>query len=133
MDSSFFYLLAADVILFLHMFIIVFNVFGLILIFIGYALKWSWVRNPWFRFVHIAAISMVVVQSWIGVACPFTTLEMVLRSKAGEAVYTGTFISHWLESFLYFQASPWVFVIIYTAFGALVVVSWFMVHPRPFK
>lgn len=133
MDSSFFYLLAADVILFLHMFIIVFNVFGLILIFIGYALKWSWVRNPWFRFVHIAAISMVVVQSWIGVACPFTTLEMVLRSKAGEAVYTGTFISHWLESFLYYQASPWVFVIIYTAFGALVVVSWFMVHPRPFK
>ena len=115
------------------MFIIVFNVFGLILIFIGYALKWSWVRNPWFRFAHIAAISMVVVQSWIGVACPFTTLEMVLRSKAGEAVYTGTFISHWLESFLYYQASPWVFVIIYTAFGALVVVSWFMVHPRPFK
>jgi hypothetical protein len=133
MDSSFFYLLAADVILFLHMFIIVFNVFGLILIFIGYALKWSWVRNPWFRFVHITAISMVVVQSWIGVACPFTNLEMVLRSKAGEAVYTGTFISHWLESFLYYQASPWVFVIIYTAFGALVVVSWFMVHPRPFK
>lgn len=133
MDSSFFYLLAADVILFLHMFIIVFNVFGLILIFIGYALKWSWVRNPWFRFVHIAAISMVVIQSWIGVTCPFTTLEMVLRSKAGEAVYTGTFISHWLERFLYYQASPWVFVIIYTAFGALVVVSWFMVHPRPFK
>jgi Protein of Unknown function (DUF2784) len=133
MDSSFFYLLAADVILFLHVFIVAFNVFGLILIFIGYFLKWSWVRNPWFRFAHVAAISVVIVQSWIGLACPFTTLEMALRSKAGETVYSGTFVSHWLESILYYQASPWFFVIIYTAFGAFVVVSWFMVRPYPFK
>ena len=133
MDSSFFYLLAADVILFLHVLIVVFNIFGLILIIIGYFLKWSWVRNPWFRFAHIAAISVVIVQSWFGAICPFTTLEMTLRSKAGETVYQGTFISHWLESILYYHATPWFFVIIYTAFGALVVVSWFMVRPRSFK
>lgn len=133
MDSSFFYLFAADVILFLHVLIVAFNVFGLILIFIGYVLTWSWIRNPWFRFTHLASISVVVVQAWIGVVCPFTTLEMALRSKAGETVYSGSFISHWLESILYYQASPWIFVIIYTAFGALVVVSWFMVRPRPFK
>ena len=133
MDSSFFYLLAADVILFLHVCIVVFNVFSLILIFIGYFLKWSWVRNPWFRFAHVAAISVVIVQSWIGLACPFTTLEMALRSKAGETVYSGTFVSHWLESILYYQASPWFFVIVYTIFGSLVFISWFMVRPRPFK
>ena len=133
MDSSFFYLLAADVILFLHVCIVVFNVFSLILIFIGYFLKWSWVRNPWFRFAHVAAISVVIVQSWIGLACPFTTLEMALRSKAGETVYSGTFVSHWLESILYYQASPWFSVIVYTIFGSLVFISWFMVRPRPFK
>lgn len=133
MGSPFFYLLAADVILFLHMLIVVFNIFGLILIFAGHVLRWSWVRNPWFRYVHIAAISVVIVQSWIGFACPFTTLEMALRSKAGETVYSGTFVSHWLESILFYQASPWVFVTIYTGFGALVIVSWFMVRPRPFK
>ena len=133
MDSSFFYLLAADVVLFLHVLIVVFNVFGLILIVIGYVLKWSWVRNPWFRFTHIAAISVVIVQSWFGAICPFTVLEMTLRSKAGETVYSGTFISHWLESILYYQVSPWSFVIIYTTFGALVVVSWIMVRPRSFK
>ena len=133
MDASFFYLLAADVILFLHMLIVVFNVLGLIFIFVGYALKWSWVRNPWFRFAHVVAISVVVIQSWIGVACPFTSLEMALRSTAGETVYSGTFISHWLESLLYYEASPLVFVIIYTVFGLLVVVSWFVVRPRRFK
>ena len=110
-----------------------FNVLGLVLIFLGYILKWSWVRNPWFRVVHIVIIGVVIIQSWIGVTCPFTSLEMALRSKAGVEVYSGTFISHWLESILYYQASPWVFVILYTAFGALVVASWFMVRPRPFK
>ena len=133
MASSFFYLLAADVILFLHVLIVIFNVFGLVLIIIGYVLKWSWVRNSWFRFAHVAAISVVIVQSWIGVACPFTTLEMALRSKAGETVYSGTFISHWLDSILFYQASPWFFVIIYMVFGLLVVVSWIVVRPRPFK
>ena len=133
MDSSFFYLLVADVILFLHVLIVVFNVFGLILIIIGYVRKWSWICNPWFRYAHVAAISIVIVQSWVGVACPFTNLEMALRSKAGETVYSGTFISHWLESILYYQASPLDFVIIYTVFGALVIAGWFMVRPRPFK
>ena len=133
MDASFFYLLAADVILFLHVLIVIFNVFGLVLIIIGYVLKWSWIRNPWFRFSHVAAISVVIIQSWIGVVCPFTTLEMALRSKAGETVYSGTFISHWLDSILFYQASPLFFVIIYTVFGLLVVVSWIVVRPRPFK
>lgn len=133
MTSSFFYLLAADVILFLHVLLVVFNVFGLVLIVIGYIRNWSWICNPWFRYFHIAAIIVVTVQSWIGVACPFTHLEMALRSKGGETVYPGTFISHWLESILYYQASPWVFVIIYTVFAALVIASWFMVRPRPFK
>ena len=133
MDLSSFYLLAADVILFLHVFVVVFNVLGLILILLGYILKWSWVRNPWFRVVHIAIIGIVIIQSWVGVVCPFTNLEMALRSKAGETVYSGTFISHWLESILYYQASPWVFVFIYTVFGAFVIASWFIVRPRPFK
>lgn len=133
MDLSSFYLLAADVILFLHVFVVVFNVLGLILILLGYILKWSWVRNPWFRVVHIVVIGIVIIQSWVGVVCPFTNLEMALRSKAGETVYSGTFISHWLESILYYQASPWVFVFIYTVFGAFVIASWFIVRPRPFK
>ena len=133
MDSTFFYLFAADVILFLHVLIVIFNVAGLILIFVGHALNWSWIRNPWFRLAHVVAISVVIVQSWIGVVCPFTSLEMTLRAKAGETVYSGTFISHWLENILYYQASPWFFIILYTVFGALVVAGWLIVRPRPFK
>ena len=133
MDSSTSFLIAADAVLLLHVLFVAFVVIGLVLIFIGKAWRWSWVRNPWFRASHLVTIVVIVVQSWLGVICPLTTLEMALRSKAGEAVYTGSFIAHWIERLLYYQAPWWVFVVCYTAFGALVIASWFWVKPRPFS
>ena len=132
MDSSFIYLFAANAILLLHVLFAAFVIFGLILIFTGKFLHWSWVRNPWFRTAHLASIGVVVIQSWLGVICPFTTWEMAFRSKSGDTVYTGTFISHWLDTILYYQAPAWMFVICYTAFGSVVVAAWFLVHPRSF-
>ncbi|MCP4299138.1 MAG: DUF2784 domain-containing protein, partial [Gammaproteobacteria bacterium] len=70
--------------------------------------------------------------SWLGVICPLTTWEMVLRERAGAATYSGTFISHWLETILYYQAPAWVFTVCYTVFAAVVVASWFWVRPRRF-
>jgi hypothetical protein len=121
----------ADAILLLHVLFVAFVVIGLALVFVGKALLWSWIRNPWFRIAHLAAIGIVVVQSWVGAICPLTSLEMVLRSRAGDAAYSGSFISHWLGTILYYQAPAWVFVVCYTAFGAVVVASWFWVRPRP--
>ena len=132
MDSSFIFLLAADAMLLLHVLFVAFLLVGLVLIFVGKFLNWAWVRNPWFRTAHLVAIGVVVIQSWLGVICPFTTWEMALRSRAGNAVYSGTFISHWLETILYYQTPAWVFVVCYTAFGALVAASWFLVRPRSF-
>jgi hypothetical protein len=93
---------------------------------------WAWVRNPWFRAAHLLAIGIVVSQAWLGIVCPLTTWENALREKAGETVYSGSFVAHWLEALLYYQAPPWVFVVAYTVFGGLVLISWFWVRPRPF-
>jgi len=130
MTSTTWLLLAADAILLLHALFVAFVIIGLVLIFAGRALDWSWVRNWWFRVSHLAAIGVVVVQAWFGVVCPLTTLEMVLRRQAGDATYAGTFISHWLESILYYRAPAWVFAACYTVFAALVVLSWFWVRPN---
>ena len=125
------YLIAADAVLLLHVLFVAFVVAGLLLIVMGGVLSWFWVRNRTFRVLHLAAIGVVVVQAWIGMICPLTTIEMWLRSNAGDAVYQGSFISHWLESILYYQAPAWVFVVCYTAFGIVVAGSWFLVRPRP--
>jgi hypothetical protein len=132
LDSTSFYLIAADAILLLHVLFVVFIVLGLLLIFAGNALSWQWVRNPWFRLLHLIAIAVVVIQSWLLVICPLTIFEMALRERAGDAAYAGTFISHWLETLLYYRAPPWVFIVCYTLFGGIVIFSWFYVRPRHF-
>ncbi len=132
MDSPTIFLLAADIILLLHVLFVAFVVIGLLLILVGKVRAWSWVRNPWFRLIHLAAISVVMVQSWLGLICPLTTLEMAFRSQAGDTVYSGSFLSHWLESILYYQVPSWIFVLCYMAFGAAVVASWFWIRPRRF-
>lgn len=133
MDSSSAYLLAADAVLLVHALFVAFVLFGQVLVLAGGGLQWGWVRNPWFRVTHVAAIGVVVIQSWLSIICPLTNLEMAFRSRAGDAVYPGSFIGHWLETLLYYEAPTWVFVACYTAFGALVVASWFWVKPRGFR
>ena len=116
--------------LLLHVLFVVFVVAGLVLILAGRLMSWAWVRNWWFRVTHLAAIGVVVLQSWLGVICPLTKLEMALRDRAGDTTYAGGFVSHWLETILYYRAPAWVFAVVYTAFGALVLLSWFWVPPR---
>ena len=120
----------ADTILFIHFSFVVFVIFALILTVIGGCLKWSWIRNWWFRLAHLAGISFVVVQSWLGLICPLTTLEMWLRKQINEEQYGGSFIQYWLQSILYYQAPDWVFTFIYTIFGVLVIVSWIRFPPQ---
>ena len=54
----------------------------------------------------------------------------LLRSKAGDTTYAGSFVSHWLEAILYYRAPAWVFAASYTAFAAIVVWSWVRVPPH---
>ena len=86
METGFLYLLAADLLLIGHVLFVAFVVFGLILILIGKPLNWAWVRNPWFRLAHLAAIGIVALQSWLGLICPRTKLEMTLRDRADGVV-----------------------------------------------
>jgi hypothetical protein len=131
MHAPAFYLLVADAILSLHMLFVAFIVFGLFAIFAGAGLSWAWVRNPIFRIVHLLAILVVAAQAWLGLVCPLTTIEMALRAHAGDVVYGGTFISHWLQELLYYEAPDWIFRVGYTAFAMLVAISWLLVRPRP--
>ena len=130
MDDQLFYRFAADTILVIHFLFVCFVVVGLVLIFIGKWRHWGWVRNFRFRVAHLLAIAIVVLQSWLGLICPLTTWEMDLRARAGEQVYAGSFIAHWIENLLYYRAPEWVFMLSYTTFGALVLASWYWVRPR---
>jgi hypothetical protein len=133
MNTGIGYALAADAILLLHALFVAFVVFGMVLILLGGARNWHWVRNPWLRLAHVLAIAVVVLQAALGVSCPLTVLEMSLRSRAGETVYPGAFIAHWVELLLYYRAPPRVFLVVYSLFALVVCAGWYWVPPREFR
>lgn len=124
------YPLLANTVLFVHFAVVVFIVGGLAFIIVGHVRDWRWAKARWFRLAHCAAIAVVVVQAWLGAACPLTTLEMWLRTRAREATYSGDFIEHWLQNLLYYEAPTWVFTLAYTLFGLIVAATWWYVPPR---
>lgn len=126
-------LLAADLILFIHLSYVGFVIFGLVLILLGWWRRWSWVRNPWFRLAHVVAILIVAVSAWFHLDCPLTVLENDLRARGGTAGYEGSFMSHWMREILFYQASPMTFTIAYSVFALAVIGSLVVVRPRPFR
>ena len=133
-DSTLFYALLANLVLIVHFSFVLFVVGGLLLIALGGILKWAWIRNLWVRLAHLAAIAFVVIESWLGIVCPLTALELWLRKLVGQPAYDGDFISYWLRHLMFFSAPTWVFTVCYSLFGALVILSWLYFPPRsPFR
>ncbi len=120
----------ADLIVVFHAAYVSFVVFGLVFILIGAALRWKWVRNFWFRAVHLTAIGIVVLEALFGITCPLTDWEKRLRIAAGEASYSGDFIGYWAHQLIFYDAPPWAFTTIYILFGTAVLLACVLVPPR---
>jgi polyferredoxin len=119
----------ADIILWTHAAFILFVVLGQLFILMGWQCRWTWPRNPVFRGIHLLAIGVVVMQAWLGLACPLTLWEHNLRLAAGEAGYQVSFISDWLHRWLFYRAPLWVFTLAYSLFGFLVLLTWWVYPP----
>jgi hypothetical protein len=124
------YQVLADLVLVLHVTIAAFVVGGLILIVAGNWLGWGWVNAFCFRVAHLISVAVVAIQAWLGATCPLTSLEMALRTEARLATYSGSFIEHWLQRLLYYEAPSWVFVLAYSGIGLLVLGAWWRFPPR---
>jgi hypothetical protein len=124
------YQMLADAVLAVHFGVVLFIVGGLIAILVGNARNWRWVNGWWFRVAHLTAIVVVALQAWLGQLCPLTVLESWLREQAGSASYQKSFIEHWLQRLLFFEAPFWMFTAAYTAFAAVVALAWWRFPPR---
>jgi Protein of Unknown function (DUF2784) len=130
MSAALAYRLLADTVLLLHFAIVLFVVGGLVFVVVGNWLGWAWVNRMWLRAAHLAAIAVVVAESWWGVTCPFTEWESWLRSKAGSAHYDEGFIEHWVGRAVFYEAPSWVFTGAYTLFGLCVAAAWWYFPPK---
>jgi len=119
----------ADVVLIVHGLYVGFVLFGLLAILIGKLSKWNWIRNVWFRYVHLTMILIVTVEALLGIVCPLTTLENYLRGAAGQSVRSNSFMGQMVQSVLFYQAPAWMFTVAYCAFFIVVLFTLVIVPP----
>lgn len=124
------YAFYADVLGLLHAAIVLFVVGGQVLILLGWRLGWAWTRGLWFRRVHLSLIAVIMSIAALGEWCPLTVWESDLRQLAAQEGYSQGFIATWLDRLLYYQAPMWVFAVLYAAFTAVVVWSYWKYPPR---
>jgi hypothetical protein len=123
------YRILADSVVAVHLALVGFIVLGMVAILLGIVLKWRWVRNFWFRIIHLTMIATVVEKAIFGVSCTLTKWEDQLRDMAGETVRQGTFIGRMLHRLLFWQASPLVLEIAYYVFGMAVLLVFIFAPP----
>jgi hypothetical protein len=122
--------LIADLLVAIHFGWVMFIVFGLLVILLGGALRWRFVRNFWFRAIHLAMIMIVVFEAVFGILCPLTVWEYELRVAAGQQDVTDMpFVARLIHLLIFFEFPPIVFTIAYCLFGIAVLISWPLIPP----
>lgn len=124
------YSLMADAVVAVHLGFVAFVVVGQLLILVGLFAGWGWVRNPWFRSLHLLSIGIVVAECAFHYQCPLTTWEHQLRELASENVEEPTFIGWLLHRVMFFDFDLDVLPYYYAAFGGIVLGTFLLGPPR---
>lgn len=129
------YALLADVVVAIHVGYVAYVLLGQLAIVVAAPFRWQWARNPWFRFTHLLAITIVAVEAVMHWRCPLSIWEEDLRRLAGQDAGTGeTFMGRMLHSLLFIDNMPEVFfTTLYLAMLAVVVQGLVMYPPRWFR
>jgi hypothetical protein len=125
-----FYGFLADVVVAFHFAYVSYVLLGELAILIGIAFKWQWIRNPWFRWTHLAAIGIVAAEAVLGVPCPLTEWENGLRLLAGETITGDSFIGALINNLMFFDVSEEVLTGCYIGFALLVLGTLWLAPPR---
>lgn len=123
-------LVAAQAIFWVHIGIITFNVFGLIVIPLGVWLGWAFVRVLWWRILHLVALLIVALQAVLGRACFLTIWESDLAVRAGETSSNLPLIQGWITRLVFWPLPIWAFAVFYVAIALYVIALWVIVPPR---
>jgi len=126
------HLVLANLVLFTHALLVFFLVGGIVLVWIGYWRQWHWVRNPWFRLIHLVMMTCVVIQTMAGKLCPLTILEYNLRVKGGAPTLLPgeACIPYWINRIIFLNLPGWTFLALYTSFLILFLLSWWLIRPE---
>lgn len=124
------YGLLADAVVGVHVAYVSYVVFGQLLIWLGLIRGWSWIRNLWFRWTHLAMILIVGCEAALNIECPLTRWERSLREAAGQAVSGESFVGRLLHDLIFVDWPPWVIDASHIVFALVVLGTFVLAPPR---
>ncbi len=120
----------ADAVLAVHVGVILFNVFGLVVIPLGGWLGWRFVRILWWRALHVAVLALVALQAVLAQACFLTNWQAELMRAAGRSFSAAPLIARVVNRLIYWPLPLWAFAVLYVAVCGYVLLLWWWVPPR---
>jgi hypothetical protein len=129
-EAIVFYRCLADLIVAVHVAYVAFVVLGQLAIWVGLLCHWHWVRNVWFRCIHLLMIVIVGVEAALDITCPLTSREANLRRLAGQEVQGESFLGRLLHNLIFVDLPSGVIATLHIFFALLVLGTFVLAPPR---
>ena len=119
-------ILFSEIILLLHLLIFLFITSSFILIPIGYFQKWEWVKNKYYRSIHLILMGIISIETILGFMCPLTILENYFR----DDIKVDNKLTEIAHQILYWDLPNYQFIILYILSFSYLIFLWFFFKPN---
>ena len=119
-------ILFSEIILLLHLLIFLFITLSFILIPIGYFQKWKWVKNKYYRSIHLILMGIISIETILGFMCPLTILENYFR----DDIKVDNKLTEIAHQILYWDLPNYQFIILYILSFSYLIFLWFFFKPN---
>ena len=115
----------SEIVLLFHFCIFLFMVLGFFLIPLGYYQKWEWVKNKYYRLIHLVLMGIIFIETILGFMCPLTVLENFLRNN----IEINNKITQIIHQIMYWDLPTYQFIILNLLSLFYLIFLWFFFKP----
>ena len=115
----------SEIVLLFHFCIFLFITLSFFLIPLGYYLKWEWVKNKYYRLIHLVLMVIIFIETILGFMCPLTILENFLRND----IEINNKITQIIHQIMYWDLPTYQFIILYLLSLLYLIFLWFFFKP----
>ena len=115
----------SEIVLLFHFCIFLFIITSFIFIPLGYHKKWKWVKNKYYRLIHLVLMGIIFIETILGFMCPLTILENFLRND----IKINNKITQIIHQIMYWDLPTYQFIILYLLSLLYLIFLWFFFKP----
>ena len=115
----------SEIVLLFHFSIFLFMILSFILIPLGYHKKWKWVKNKYYRLIHLVLMGIIFIETILGFMCPLTILENFLRND----IKINNKITQIIHQIMYCDLPTYQFITLYLLSLSYLIFLWFFFKP----